>query len=65
MPLNPSKNDLIEVNSSPPSPEKPKNELDLLKRSLQVEIADPTDEDDVQLFIDARPIAIKPLTPLE
>lgn len=45
--------------------EKPKNELDRLKRSLQVEMADPTDEDDVQLFINARPIAIKPLTPLE
>jgi hypothetical protein len=30
-----------------------------------VELDSPADEDDVQLFINARPIAIKPLTPLE
>ena len=65
MPLNPSEDDLMEVDGSPPSPEKPKNVLDRLKRSLQVEMAGPTDEDDVQLFINARPIAIKHLTPLE
>jgi hypothetical protein len=65
LPLNPSEDDLMEVDGSPASPENPKNELDRLKRSLQVEAADLTDEDDVQLFINARPIAIKPLTPLE
>lgn len=65
MPLSPSPDGLMELDSSPPSPEMPKNELDQLKRSLQVEMADLADEDDVQLFINARPIAIKPLTPLE
>ena len=65
MPLNPSEDDLIEVDDSSLSLEKPKNELDRLKRSLQVDMTDLTDEDNVQLFINTRPIAIKPLTPLE
>lgn len=65
IPLSPSQDNLMDVDGSPPSPEMSKNELDQLKRALQVEMADITDEDDVQLFINARPIAIKPLTPLE
>ena len=65
MPLHLSKDDLIEVDSFPSSLEKPKNELDRLKRSLQVEIAGLIDKDNVQLFINTRPILIKPLTPLE
>jgi hypothetical protein len=65
LPLEPSKDNLMDADGLPASPERPKNELDRLKRSLQVEMGSLTDDDDVQLFINARPIAIKPLTPLE
>jgi hypothetical protein len=64
LPLDLSEYGGMDVDGSPPSPG-PKNELDRLKRALQVELDSPADEDDVQLFINARPIAIKPLTPLE
>lgn len=65
MPLTQPEGDAMQLDGSSPSPDKPRNELDRLKRSLQVEMADIADEDDVQLFLNARPISIKPLTPLE
>ena len=48
----------MQVDGSPPSRDMPRNELGRLKFSLQVELADLADEDDVQLFLNARPISI-------
>ena len=55
----------MDANGLPASLERLKNELDYLKHSLQVKMGLLTNDDDVQLFINARPITIKPLTPLE
>lgn len=65
MPIDQCENDTMQVNDCPASANQPRNELDRLKRSLQVELAEVTDEDDVQVFLNARPISIKPPTPLE
>lgn len=65
IPFAQSENDVMQVDDSPPSPDQPRNELDRLKLSLQIELTEVTNEADVRVFLDARPISIKPLTPLE
>lgn len=51
--------------SPPPPPKRPRNQLDVLLKSLQVKTATSKDVDDFVAFIEAQPIDLDGMTPLE
>jgi hypothetical protein len=51
--------------SAPPPPKRPRNQLDVLLESLQVKRAASKDVDDFMAFIEAQPIDLDGMTPLE